>query len=204
MPRPKEEKAPKEVVVETSGSMAHIEHELAQLRVRFGKGAARVLAGDADQALVLPKIADIVRSHKGGLKVLLEGHRDDDEGQGVDVERALSVMEWLLDGALCPAAGLRVKGHGTSMACPHVSGGAALVLDASPSMKPSAVLAQLTADATKDAITGLKSGDVNVMLFVGEGGAPPTPPTDAPPANCPWYCSLCVLQTCNDNCDFCQ
>jgi len=93
---------------------------------------------------------------------------------------------------------------GTSMACPHVSGGAALVLDASPSMKPSAVLAQLTADATKDAITGLKSGDVNVMLFVGEGGAPPTPPTDAPPANCPWYCSLCVLQTCNDNCDFCQ
>lgn len=113
-PRPKEEKVPQEVVVETSGSMAHIEHELAQLRVRFGKGAARVLAGDADQALVLPKIADIVRSHKGGLKVLLEGHRDDDEGQGVDVERALSVMEWLLDGALCPAAGLRVKGHGSS------------------------------------------------------------------------------------------
>jgi len=92
---------------------------------------------------------------------------------------------------------------GTSMACPHVSGGAALVLEASPSMKPSAVLAQLTADATKDAITGLRSGDVNVLLYVGEGGAPPTPPTEAPPANCPWYCSLCVLQTCIDNCDFC-
>jgi len=92
---------------------------------------------------------------------------------------------------------------GTSMACPHVSGGAALVLEASPSMKPSAVLAQLTADATKDAISDLKSGDVNVLLFVGEGGAPPTPPTEAPPADCPWYCSLCILQTCIDNCDFC-
>merc|ERR1719330_1261684 len=93
---------------------------------------------------------------------------------------------------------------GTSMACPHVSGGAALLLDANPSMKPSAVLAQLTADATKDAISGLKSSDVNVMLYVGEGGAPPTPPTEAPPADCPWYCSLCILQACLDNCDFCQ
>jgi len=93
---------------------------------------------------------------------------------------------------------------GTSMACPHVSGGAAILLDANPRMKPSAVLAQLQADATKDAISGLKGSDVNLMLFVGEGGAPPTPPTEAPPADCPWYCSLCVLQQCQDNCDFCQ
>jgi len=93
---------------------------------------------------------------------------------------------------------------GTSMACPHVSGGAALILDANPSMKPSAVLDQLTSDATKDALSGLRSGDVNVLLYVGEGGAPPTPPTEAPPLQCPWYCTLCVLQTCKDNCDFCQ
>merc|ERR1719221_977553 len=32
---------------------------------------------------------------------------------------------------------------GTSMACPHVSGGAALVLDADPSKKSTAVLAEL-------------------------------------------------------------
>merc|ERR1719273_1515116 len=93
---------------------------------------------------------------------------------------------------------------GTSMACPHVSGGAALVLAANPSMKPSAVLAQLTSDGVKDAISGLRSGDVNVLLYVGEGGAPPTPPTEPPSLQCPWYCSLCVLQQCRDNCDFCQ
>jgi len=93
---------------------------------------------------------------------------------------------------------------GTSMACPHVSGGAALVLEANPSMKPSAVLDQLTSDAVKDALSGLRTGDVNVLLYVAEGGAPPTPPTEAPPLQCPWYCSICFLQACLDNCDFCQ
>jgi len=94
---------------------------------------------------------------------------------------------------------------GTSMACPHVSGGAALVLEANPSMKPSAVLDQLTSDAVKDALSGLRAGDVNVLLYVAEGGAPPTPPTEAPPLECPWWCtSLCWAQACIDNCEVCQ
>merc|ERR1712087_486381 len=57
---------------------------------------------------------------------------------------------------------------GTSMACPHVSGAAALVLEADPSMKASAVLAELTETAVKGALCGLKSDDVNVLLYVGE------------------------------------
>jgi len=99
-----------------------------------------------------------------------------------------------------------VSFSGTSMACPHVAGGAAMVLEANPSMKASAVLAQLTAEATKDALSGLKSGDVNVLLFVGEGGAPPAPPTPAPNwDNCPWYCGAqtCLTSACIDGCSFC-
>jgi len=61
---------------------------------------------------------------------------------------------------------------GTSMACPHVSGGAALILDADPNMAPSKVLEQLLQDSVKGAISDLKSGDTNSLLYVGEGGAP--------------------------------
>jgi len=96
---------------------------------------------------------------------------------------------------------------GTSMACPHVSGAAALILSADPTKKASAVLAELTENAVKGALSGLKSNDVNVLLYVAEGGAPPTPPTDAPaPGSCPFYCALrlCLLSDCIDNCDFCQ
>jgi len=73
---------------------------------------------------------------------------------------------------------------GTSMACPHVSGGAALVLDANPNMKSSAVLSELLDNAVLNGIVGLRSGDTNALLYVGEGGPPPTPapvPTPAPP-----------------------
>merc|ERR1712087_904398 len=76
---------------------------------------------------------------------------------------------------------------GTSMACPHVSGGAALILDAEPDKAPAKVLEELLTGSVKGAITGLKSGDTNALLFVGEGGPPPAPPT--PPAECPFYCA---------------
>merc|ERR1712186_219597 len=46
---------------------------------------------------------------------------------------------------------------GTSMACPHVSGAAALVLEANPSMKASAVLQQLLGTAVRDVLTGLRT-----------------------------------------------
>jgi subtilisin family serine protease len=86
---------------------------------------------------------------------------------------------------------------GTSMACPHVSGAAALVLEADPTKKSSAVLQELLGNAATDAITGLQTGDTNALLYVGQRAPtpapPPTPPTPAvptpaptpPPTSCP-------------------
>merc|ERR1719343_77400 len=101
------------------------------------------------------------------------------------------------------------------MACPHVSGGAALVLEANPRMKASAVLRELTETAVKGALSGLKLNDVNVLLYVGEGGAPPAPPapptpTWAPPpspapSSCPYFCkpNMCSIYDCRSKCDYC-
>merc|ERR1719418_44139 len=75
---------------------------------------------------------------------------------------------------------------GTSMACPHVSGGAALVLEADPSMKASAVCSELLDTAVYNQISGLKSGDTNALLYVGDNGAPaPTPTAPTPTAPTP-------------------
>merc|ERR1719429_1018195 len=71
---------------------------------------------------------------------------------------------------------------GTSMACPHVSGAAALVLGADNSKNPQKVISDLLDDSVRNAISGLRSGDTNALLFVGAGGAPPTPPAPPPPA----------------------
>jgi len=70
---------------------------------------------------------------------------------------------------------------GTSMACPHVSGAAALVLGADPSKNSAKVLQELYDTAAVNEITGLRAGDTNRLLFVGEGGAPTPVPTPAPP-----------------------
>ena len=65
---------------------------------------------------------------------------------------------------------------GTSMACPHVSGGAALVLEADPSKRSSEVLAELLSVATMNALTGLQTGDTNALLnVVGMGSTAPSP-----------------------------
>merc|ERR1719422_2491024 len=69
---------------------------------------------------------------------------------------------------------------GTSMACPHVSGGAALVLERNPTFKAPQVLEELLGTAWTDEISGLFGSDTNKELFVGEGGAPQPAPTPAP------------------------
>jgi len=55
---------------------------------------------------------------------------------------------------------------GTSMACPHVAGAAALTLDADPSKAPSKVLAELLDKSTRGVLKDLKSGDTNALLNV--------------------------------------
>jgi len=55
---------------------------------------------------------------------------------------------------------------GTSMACPHVSGGAALVLQRNPSWTASRVLGRLQDVAFNNVLSGLFSSDTNKLLNV--------------------------------------
>jgi len=75
---------------------------------------------------------------------------------------------------------------GTSMACPHVSGGAALVLGGT-SKSPQQVIGELLDNAIYGAISDLRSGDTNALLYVGASGGPsPSPtPTSPPPSPSP-------------------
>lgn len=84
-------------------------------QVPFEHRKTEVLEGDPRQALVLPKIADILRQHKGQLKLLIEGHHGPDEPEGTDVERSLDVYQWLVAVAGCPPGLLRIAGRGTGM-----------------------------------------------------------------------------------------
>jgi subtilisin family serine protease len=78
---------------------------------------------------------------------------------------------------------------GTSMACPHVSGGAALALGLDKTLTPSQVLAKLTRDAESGAISDLRPGDTNTLLWVSSDSAPVPAPTPAPPPvpTCPSF-----------------
>jgi hypothetical protein len=70
---------------------------------------------------------------------------------------------------------------GTSMAAPHVAGGAALILGASPSLSPAQVWSQMSASSTPNKITNPGTGSPNRLLFTGAGSPPP--PGCAPATN---------------------
>jgi len=57
------------------------------------------------------------------------------------------------------------KYSGTSMACPHVSGAAALLLSASASLTPDQVKAALADAATPNVVTDVKTGSPNLLLY---------------------------------------
>merc|ERR1719464_2338422 len=72
---------------------------------------------------------------------------------------------------------------GTSMAAPHVAGGAAVILALEPALSPAEVKAKLVELAEADALTGV-NGSPNLLLNVREpytGPPTPAPPTPAPP-----------------------
>jgi len=75
---------------------------------------------------------------------------------------------------------------GTSMACPHVSGAAALFLEANPFLLPWTIQSEILANAAEGFVSGLLSGDVNAQLYVGDEG-PPVLAAAPVKKNCPWY-----------------
>ncbi|HZC27968.1 MAG TPA: S8 family peptidase [Actinopolymorphaceae bacterium] len=66
---------------------------------------------------------------------------------------------------------------GTSMATPHVTGAAALYLQANPSASPAAVRNALVAAATPGVVGSPGSGSPNLLLYTGTGAPPPPPPS---------------------------
>ena len=65
---------------------------------------------------------------------------------------------------------------GTSMATPHVTGVAALVLQANPAASPLAVTDFLLDNATLNRLTSIGSGSPNRLLYSVAAGAPTEPP----------------------------
>lgn len=118
-----------------------------------------------------------------------------------------------------PGSDIKSAGHrgddatatfsGTSMACPHVAGGAALVLQKNPAFTRDQLLARLLATSRSDWITDLKAGDVNKCLYVGSDAAPPgsVTPTPAPPPTTAPCVGGCTTWFCSNNlckgCSFC-
>jgi len=95
---------------------------------------------------------------------------------------------------------------GTSMSCPAVSGGAAVLLGVSPELTPPEVAQRLLDTAENGAISGLKSYHVNKLLWVGNGPAPVPAPTEAPDDGmCLWYCdaTACSMNECSGCAEFC-
>jgi subtilisin family serine protease len=62
---------------------------------------------------------------------------------------------------------------GTSMATPHVVGGAALYLASNPNATPAQVASALVAAGTPGKITNPGTGSPNVLLYTGAGGTTP-------------------------------
>jgi len=77
--------------------------------------------------------------------------------------------------------------HGTSMACPHVAGAAAVLLSETPALEASQVSAKLQALATNGVVQNPGSGSPDKLLFVSQSSSPspPGPPPGSSPGPSP-------------------
>jgi subtilisin family serine protease len=100
---------------------------------------------------------------------------------------------------------------GTSMASPHVCGGAALYLGQNPNLTPTEIVNKMLEDSIADTITNVGSGSPNKFLYVAANQSPtvsPAPtrtktasPTKAPiPSNAPTSCPNGTTEVDNYGC----
>jgi subtilisin family serine protease len=66
---------------------------------------------------------------------------------------------------------------GTSMAAPHVTGVAALTLQANPTASPAAIVSSITANATPNRLSYIGTGSPNLLLYSLAGSAPALQPS---------------------------
>jgi len=91
---------------------------------------------------------------------------------------------------------------GTSMACPHVAGAAAMILEQNKDLKSEQVLERLLVRAATNYVTDLKTGDTNKLLYVAADAPPPPGNVPAEPEpECPGYCVFCWVSACKGCCD---
>ncbi len=80
---------------------------------------------------------------------------------------------------------------GTSMASPHVAGAAALYLENNGGASPASVFSAITSTATEGALSGIRSGSPNLLLYSplteGGGDGDGDGDDDAPCDNCSLY-----------------
>jgi len=92
-------------------------------------------------------------------------------------------------GTAITSAGLGTDNHetfsGTSMACPHVAGAAALYMADDHSLSPEALVRKLQTHASPDMVHDTGRGSPNLLLFVGDGEDQPVATTTpvAPPSD---------------------